>query len=311
MSLRDLHLIDGDLLSSLEELSPQFDEIEPNEISLGEDQRPIVQFSYPLKGKTVQALLPFRRLHRGYRLLHNQPVEFKPSQDGFVFQNSFKPFDPPISLPDFIGVNRVMGSYGLCGGMSSAAYDFSLAKAADPKAPDIRQYKTVPKTATRLHRYLFRRALDTFGTAGKMIGIVGEWTLLPDEGPAGTRKLTQDGLSTLLKQLDAGQCVVLTLIYERAMNLKELSSEIWLNHQVLAYDYRQAGAETVEILIYDSNFPDRDDAMLRAQRTQEGGDLTQPVYGRASREIIPSAHFSKEVRGFFPMGYQPARPPRK
>jgi hypothetical protein len=311
LALRDSRLIDGNLLSSLDELSLQFDEIQPNSISLGEDQRPCLQFKYPIHGQPIQVFLPFRRLHRGYRLPHHQPVNFQPSLHGFVFQNNFKPFDPPISLPDFLGVNRVLSSYGLCGGMSSAAYNYCLAKTSDPKAPDIRQYKTVPKTATRLHRYLLRRALDTFGPAGKMIGIVGEWTLLPDDGPAGTRKLTRDGAKSILKLLQEGQCVVLTLIYERAMNLNELASEIWLNHQVLAYRSKEVDPDIVEISIYDSNFPDRDDAVIRAQQVQVGNDGPQPVYGFLSHEIIPSARFNKEVRGFFPMFYQPARPPGK
>jgi hypothetical protein len=63
-----------------------------------------------------------------------------------------------------------------------------------------------------------------------------------------------------------------------------------------------------QISIYDSNFPNRDNARLHLQRLQVGTDRDQPVFGLLSREVIPG-ELDKEVRGFFRMNYQAANPP--
>ena len=259
-------------------------------------------------GRAFQTQAPLRRLHRGYYLPYNCPVDFLPSRDGFDFVNYFKPFDPLISLPAWLDVSRIPGSYGLCGGMSSAAYDFRLAHTVNPKAPDIRQYHDVPKTATSLHRYLIRRSLDTFGVAGRLVGRVGDWTLLPDQGSGGVQNLSLVEFPNIFQNLQNGQCVVLTLIYERAANFSEMMQKIWLNHQVLAYGYTATGPDTFKIHIYDSNYKNRDDASLQIQQAQVGSSSGQPIYGLISREIIPG-QLNKEVRGFFPMNYQPSAPP--
>jgi hypothetical protein len=305
---KDSPLLDNALLAELELLSPQFDGIEISDLSLGNDLRPIVQFTYSLKGNIAQASIPFRKLHRGYRLPHNPPVDFLPSRDGFAFENFFRPFNPPITLPDWLGGSRIPEPYGLCGGMSSAAYDFCLAKASSPKAPDIRQYTSVPKTGTRLHRYLLRRSMDTFGMAGKMVAKVGDWTMLPDQGLAGCQKLTLDELPAILQMLDEGQCMVITLIYEQAADFLEMIKKIWLNHQVLAYGYIKTGPDTFEIRIYDSNYPDHDNVVLKTQHNQVGNSAGQPVDGLVTHEFIPG-ELDQVVRGFFPMNYQPTIPP--
>jgi len=305
---KDSILLDSSLLAEFDLLSQNFDEIDTRGFDLGDNLRPIIQFSYFLKGHNIQTQAPFRRLHRGYRLPYNPPVNFMPSRDGFDFENSFKPFDPPITLPDWLGENRISGSYGLCGGMSSAAYDFCLARVTNPKAPDIRHYTTIPKTGTRLHRYLLRRSLDTFGTAGLLIRRVGDWTLRLDQGLGGVQNLTLIELPAIQQNFQDGQCVVLTLIYERAANFEEMIKKIWLNHQVLAYGYSEIGLDTFQIPIYDSNYPNRNNARLHIQRVQVGISGGQPVFGLVSREIIPG-ELDKEVRGFFSMNYQSANPP--
>jgi hypothetical protein len=95
-------------------------------------------FPYSLNVVTCSHWFPFRKLHRTFRLPHNPPVDFLPSRDGSAFINSL-PFDPPISAR-LAGISRISGSYGLCGGMSSAAYDFLPARLAGQDAPDVRQH---------------------------------------------------------------------------------------------------------------------------------------------------------------------------
>jgi hypothetical protein len=102
--------------------------------------------------------------------------------------------------------------------------------------------------------------------------------------------------------------VVLTLIYESAANFEEAIKKIWLNHQVLAYGYTETNPDAFQIRIYDSNFPNRDNASIHIQQVQVGSSSGQPVLGLVSREIIPG-ELDKEVRGFFPMNYQPTNPP--
>lgn len=308
IQIHDSLFLDKALLEELKLLSPQFERIDPQGFNLRDDTRPLLQFAYLLKGRQTQTLMPFHKLHRGYYLPYNIPVDFKPSKDGFAFANSFKPFDPPITLPDWLGVRRILEPYGLCGGMSSAAYDFCLARVDTPKAPDIRKYTSVPKTGTRLHRYLISRSLDTFGTSGGMISKVGDWTLRPDQGLVGTQKLTLDEFPIICQSLDNGQLVVITLIYEHAGDLKELAKKIWLNHQVLAFDYLQTSQDDVTIHIYDSNYPNRDDIDLHIQRVQIGDNGNEAIFGLVSREVVPGKS-DLNVRGFFPMPYQSTSPP--
>ena len=310
ISLRESNFLDLNLLAELDPLSAQFEQVNAPGSHASDPDRPALQITYPVNGKVVHTYLPFRKLHRGYYLPYNAPVDFIPSRDGFGFVNSFKPYDPPVSFPDWLGLRRIEGVYGLCGGMSSGAYDFRLARQTNPNAFNIRNYPSIPKTGTSLHRFLVRRALDTFGTAGSMLGKVGEWTLLPDVGPAGVQKLTLDELPNTLQKLDYGQCVVTTLIYVSAPDLKALPGQLSNNHQVLAYGYRQPTPDSYEIQIYDCNFPNRDGIVLQAKRVQVGTQNGQPVFGIATHEIVPG-EMDKNVRGFFEMNYHPALPPKK
>ncbi len=308
LGLKSSSFFDFDLLAELEPLSPQFDRMSAPGLHPSDTGRPTLQVAFKVNDKDAQVSLPFRKLHRGYFLPYNPPVDFLPSRDGFAFVNFFKPFDPPVSFPDWLGLRKIQGAYGLCGGMSSAAYDYRLARLSNPAQANIRSYTNIPNTGTTLHRFLLRRSLDTFGTAGTMIAKVGEWTMLPDLGAAGTQKLSLDELPDILQKLDHGQCVVTTLVYASTNDIRALPAQICENHQVLAYAYDQPVPGTYHIHIYDSNFPSRDQAMLEAKKVQVGTLNGQPVFGLATNEIVPG-EMTKLVRGFFEMPYQPAQPP--
>ena len=306
--LRDSQLIDNELIAEYDLLSSEFEAVDPGGFDLGMELRPIIQFMLEIKGQQVLFESPFRRIHRGYHLPYNSPVDFIPSRDGFDFPNLFTFSKPLISLPFGLSDKLIPGSYGLCGGMSAAAYDYRLASLSDPDQPDIREYHAPPNTGTRLHRYLFRRSLDTFGLAGCNIGRVGDWTLLPDDGLAGVRCLSLGTLSEILLRLQRGQCVVLALIYQRASTFSEMLQKIWLNHQVLAYGYQSLGADQYQISIYDPNYKNQDQVRLHIEQVQVGSNSDGPVYGIQIVEEIPSRP-DKEVRGMFPMTYQPCKPP--
>jgi hypothetical protein len=308
VEMRDSTLLHGLLLENFDLLSSEFTDINPLGFDLGGDPRPAVLFTYNLLGEITQTQLPFRKIHRGYRLPYQPPVDFLPSRDGFDFINAFKPFDPMISLPPWLGIKPIPGCYGLCGGMSAGAYDFRLAKLCQPGAPDIRQYDSVPKTGTRLHRYLIRRSLDTFGSAGRYAGRVGDWTLLPDHGLGGVQNLSFNEFPGILLNLRYGQCLVLALIYEHANDFGEMLQKIWRNHQVLAYGWKETGPNTYEIPIYDSNYKNRDDIVLKIEQVHVGETIDGPILGMQTREVIPGKP-TKIVRGFFQMNYQASLPP--
>lgn len=306
---RDSCLIDEALLTEYDLLSSEFEAFDRAGFDLGDELRPIIQFSLQINEQQVLFEAPFRRIHRGYYLPYNTPVDFLPSRDGFDFANFFKFFEPLITLPFGLAGKLIPDSYGLCGGMSAAAYDYRLACLNDPDPPDIRHYHATPKTGTRLQRYLLRRSLDTFGSVGCNVSRVGDWTLLPDDGPAGVRFLSLQVLPDILLHLQRGQCIVLALIYERASTYGEMIQKIWLNHQVLAYGHQQLSPGQHEIRIYDPNYKNLDNVKLQIEQVQVGINNDGPVYGIQIQEEIPTKP-DREVRGFFPMTYQPCKPPR-
>lgn len=305
---RDSELLDNSVLEEFEDLVPFFNGVDSSGSSLGSDQRLIFQFTYLLNGQNLHSTEFFRKLHRWYHLPNNPPVDFKPSTDGFVFKNQFKAFKTTITLPAWLGAKKIPGNYGLCGGMSSAAYDYRLARINNSNPPNIRRYTNVPNNWTKLHRYLIRRSLDTFGDFGINLDKVGDWTLLPNLSSAGTQKLTLDELPDIQQRLENRQCVVLTLIYEHASNRLELISKIWHNHQVLAYKFVEVNQDEFRISIYDSNYPDEDDAVLEVKRKPVGVDYGNPIFGLETYQIVPGEP-NKKVRGFFSMHYQAVSPP--
>ncbi len=271
--------------------------------------QPYLQFDYQFLGQPRRFRAPLRPFQHNYRLPHFPAVEFIPSQHGFHFINSFPPFDPPFTLPGWLQKVKIGPNYGLCGGMSSAAYDFLLAGRPVPEASE------PPKTGTRLHRYLLKRSMDTFGLAGEHLAKVGRWSLRPDEGLYGTQRMSMDELPAVLKQLDDRQLVVIAQVRQAAKDYADLAKKIWDNHQVLAIAYSQPNPNEYYIQIYDPNYRNRDDIRLHLQRYQVGvatfsrGE-TQPIYALRSEQIGP-ANLTTQVRGFFPMNYIAAAPPAR
>ncbi|MCZ7638290.1 MAG: hypothetical protein M5U12_20975 [Verrucomicrobia bacterium] len=228
---------------------------------------------------------------------------FLPSRHGFRFTNSFSATIPlPRPLP------AIPASFGLCGGMASAALDYFLACIPIPSA------STVPTAGSPLFNYLLRRQLDSLGAPG--FGLVQKfltWTNRPDValpaglvlGPLipGTGALTVDGLQELTapelnattRSLAAGQRVVLGLIY-----VGPGAVSIWRNHQVLAYDATSAGAVVTQLRVYDPNAPGDDNVVIRCERLAGGARV---------RCVQVTRRGTTRVRGFFRMPYVRRTPP--
>jgi hypothetical protein len=275
---------------------------------LGDIYLPYLRFNYTVNGSTREYTTSLGLFQHEFYLPVNPPVGFLPSRNGFMFRNSFSGYFLPYSTPAFMSSRKISSAYGLCGGMCAAVYDFVLAGRTVP------QNANVPHQGTRLQRYLFQRQMDSLGGLGEALVKVAHWTTLPDDTPVGTIRRCADEFNHLRQKLDDGNLVILALIYARATSLKELSRQIFNNHQVLAYGYQQDAAGTVTIHIYDPNLPAQDDVDIHAEPVIVGEETSsngaQTVMGLKSIQQM-SGKFYRDVRGFFVMPYTPVKPPKQ
>jgi len=190
--------------------------------------------------------------------------------------------------------------------MSSAAADFYLAGKASP--PN----NSAPSQGSPLHQYLYRRQVDSFGFLGAYIAKFAEWMAIPDDTLAGTRKRSFDEFEQVRVRLDEKEPVLLGLVYVSSAN----TLEIWKNHQVLAYDYVDTPGPTLDVKIYDPNFPSDDSCVIHCERVNLGA-VTVPGVPPRSRTVFgfkcterPSGRAGITVRGFFTMPYTPVVPPQ-
>ena len=262
---------------------------------------PILVFSYTYAGQLETHTAPLSQT-KSYKLPETLPLRFVPSQHGLHFVNNFPPYKLPRSLPKIPGLPIVSTNYGLCGGMSCTAYDYFLA------GRDVPADTKPPAQGTPLHKYLFQRAMNTFGLLGENILQIGLWTQAPEETAQGTYRRTYEAFEGVRRSLDSQRAVVLCLIYEAAATIPEMVQRIWNNHQVLAHAYSPRLAGSIDLHIYDPNFPDNDQVIIRAERvvipTDDG-----PLHGFKCTQIVPG-RMQKTVRGFFPMNYRPETPPK-
>jgi len=268
---------------------------------------PYLKFNYTFNGLNCYHSSSLRLFKTRFYLPENLPVSFLPSIHGFHFKNSFSGYFLPFSTPAFMSSHKVSSDYGLCGGMCAAAYDFALTEKPIPGLT------TPPNQGTRLHRYLYRRQIDSFGGLGQQIVKVIQWTTLPDDTLLGTWRRSDDEYSQIRLNLENRNPVVLALIYEHASSLVELSKVIFNNHQVLAYAYHLRGDGRSVINVYDPNLPDRDDVTIDAEEivlAEPGTNAgAQPVIGLKLTHMLADTPY-KMIRGFFSMPYSPVLPPK-
>lgn len=262
---------------------------------------PYVQFRYNWQGteRVHEASLEAFQAH--FALPEYAPIQFRPSQHGFQFVNAFRGYMLPFTVPFLPEEGKVKSIYGLCGGMSSAALDYLLCGRSIPQVTE------VPRRGSRLHRYLFRRAIDTFAM-GESILRFARWMALPEDGPNGTYRLTLLEFEKVRQALDEYKMMVIGLVFDRGGNVQEVARNVWNNHQVLAYGYEETGEGGYRIHLYDPNYPKADDVFIQAERVQVGGTDSEPLYGLRCTEMRGD-RVIKPVRGFFPMPYEPVDPP--
>jgi hypothetical protein len=265
---------------------------------------PYLEFRYTFNGRRcvhTALMMPFQT---EFRLPEIPAFDFKPSVHGFKFVNNFSGYPLPFSVPNLPHLSAVGKAYGLCGGMSSAVYDFLLVGRSIPVNT------TAPAQGSLLQQYLYRRQVDTFGAFGEYIAKFAQWMVLPEDTILGTQKRTYDEFEEIRAKLDDGNAVVLGLVYVGGGD----TFEVWKNHQVLAYGYSEISATTIDVNIYDPNYPQRDDVVIRVERVPVGTTFVPGVPPR-KRTVLGfrctqrvSDH-SQNVRGFFAMPYVPVEPP--
>jgi hypothetical protein len=219
---------------------------------------------------------------------------FKPSEQGFHFENAFD--DAPvltISVPAIGDIPVGNAGGGLCGGMVFAALDFFNQGQLPPLDT------TAPKPGTPLFEYIAHRLLDSFnGVAG--INKYLEWMRFPaDSHLFGILKTISwhtlhDEWPSIQTDLNNGRPSPLGLILIESVNPLDVGK----NHQVLAYGYdlnEESG--DLQVFIYDPNWPGRDDVTLSLNVADRANP--SPV----TYSVDPAG------RGFFRTKYTSSVPP--
>ncbi len=262
-----------------------------------------LRFHYELSGKQKLFDSPLVLAGAECRLPERSPVKLIPSVHGFQFDNRFVGYPLPFTLPTLPGLGNVSGIYGLCGGMSSAVYDFLLAGRAIP------QTTIIPSVGDDLQRYLVKRQMDLLGVLGESVVKFADWMITPDGGLNGVQHRTLDEFVKLRDRLEAGQFAVLGIVYVDWRG----GFKLWNNHQVLAYDYSFPTSKIFEIRLYDPNFSKHDDITIRAERipvhtTTSLSGRRRNTYGLKCTQWKGGQQIHT-VRGFFLMPYSPVIPP--
>ncbi len=271
---------------------------------------PYLQLTYSVNGHERTHTTPLIPFKYHYRLPEAHPLDFLPSKNGFAFHNYFPPIHLPFTLPGLPKVKKITGHYGLCGGMSAAASDYFLAGCPVPARED------VPSARTRLYRYLFSRAMDSF-RMGESILRFAQWMALDDDGPNSPSRLTLQEFDRLREALENHQLVPLGLVISKGRDLKTIARDVWLNHQVLAYGLINNDDGSVDVRVYDPNVPRRDDVYIRVRWVKTGAGSADEAAGEGQALVLDGVQCEpvnlrihpNQIRGFFLMPYEPAEPP--
>ena len=182
--------------------------------------------------------------------------------------------------------------YGLCGGMAFAALDYMRAGLPTPRSDGPNDQ---PPVGSPLRVYLWQRLLESWALNGatflewkaRLHIVPARWPF--DGGARALRDRSRLAWRTLRQRLDAGDAVPIGLVGE--------SSDPFVDHQVVAYDYVPGSDLTGTILVYDMNCP----GAAQTIRIDLSGDAL------SAEESCSRA--GNSLRGFFCEDYERATPP--
>jgi hypothetical protein len=211
---------------------------------------------------------------------------FLPSVQGFHFANAW-PSGPTVRFgpldPRWIGIGDAAD--GLCGGMVYTVGDLFAAGVA--MVPD----REPPANGSARFRAIVRRQIESLAFLTVPVRF---WLRSALGGSlAGDRaRATFDREWPKAKALiDAGQVAMIGLIRVASANPMTLTR----NHQVMAWGYGEDG-RGVALLLYDPNWPDRDDVTITIQLDP------------ALRPSGLSQSTGEPLLGWFVLPYSPAEP---
>jgi hypothetical protein len=224
---------------------------------------------------------------------------FLPSNAGFRFPNSF-PRVPVrrIGIPGVLSIPIGDASNGLCGGMAFAARDYFEAERPPPED------REPPEEDSPLFRYIVDRLLDSFDLPlgpSRYLELMNPGLTDGDSvlarlgiGPHGRAwRMIREEWPKVRTDIDGGHPSPLGLVRVKSLNPLDLK----LNHQVLAYGYREDDG-SLALRIYDPNRPGDDELTLSLQ-------VSDPRRPSSIRSTLPGS----PVVSFFRVPYRPKQPP--
>ncbi|MDO1449780.1 RICIN domain-containing protein [Rhodocytophaga aerolata] len=175
-------------------------------------------------------------------------LRFIPSRDGFHFVNNFTNHVGPIT------------TYGLCGGMALAAFNYYRHSLPVPThkqgVNDFGTLDDLPPEGGRLREYIFWQQMGSFASAAGFF--FPSWPWLSDSDVLRDHYRASVGdFDRIKRAIDHNQFLLLGLRSSERGNL--------IGHQVLAYGYEE---NPLRIYIYDPNHPDQE-MMLEADPGRE------------------------------------------
>jgi hypothetical protein len=185
---------------------------------------------------------------------HGAVVGFVPSVHGLHFANRFPP-GPTVRLgvidPRVVGVGDAAA--GLCGGMSWLVRE--RFEAGQPIAPDT----VAPANGSPLFQSIVRRqvlSLDWFRGPARF------WWMGLRGGDWARRRSLEIEWPRIRATIDEGRLALVGLVRHTGWNPWHLTD----SHQVLGFAYAIDG-DMITLRLYDPNWPDRDDVVVRLSPT--------------------------------------------
>lgn len=227
---------------------------------------------------------------------------FNVATHGFKFTNDFSGemyLDIPLVGRADVGHSK----YGLCGGMTNAAYDNYNFSAAAPPTPN----NAPPQSGTAIRSYIYQRQMDSFKDDNAfMIRRFLEWIPLPIDskpGITGLQVRSHRQFKHFIKpRLEQGFPVPIALLKADMNDIFNAgqANAVVKNHQVLAIGFTLhdiPGDDEWDIFIYDPNFP----------VGQPGGGM-QTLHTRKRTETSPGGVVTGHFRAFFALPYSKKQP---
>ncbi|MFG0326874.1 MAG: hypothetical protein ACF8SC_06365 [Phycisphaerales bacterium JB037] len=208
--------------------------------------------------------------------------DFRPSQHGFHFVNHFT--GPAVDLGGMSNLFPGSGSYGLCGGMAMTAADAYLAGAPLP------DNTTAPARGTPQHSWIYQRQSASLGWWGWNGLRIARFVTMTEPS---AHAANADQLARIRDRLAVGEPAPLCLIYRPAWE----NAALWENHQVLGYNAVDRPDGSVDIRVYDSNYPHHDGVVVRFSPAEGAGFTAQ--------RIVPGRRGTRPVHAVILMHYTP------